>query len=129
MLGFDEIEKMKLKGREKEIAVDAYTLGLRGGRESSEDKLVEVMTSVFIGGKPKTTLEKAAYYSFLEALLDSMESSDVLDKDSLSFFHRYLKKLNTEPLCVFDPEIDCDTGELVPNGREKLFCWDDEDNR
>lgn len=65
---FEEIEKLGLDGREKEIAVEAFKMGMDAYEEIAEDKLMEILTWTFVEIEPTTTLEKASYYSCLETL-------------------------------------------------------------
>ncbi len=93
------------------------------GYKTSVELMEMALTDMIIGIEAQTTLEKAAYLSLYTPLLERLWELSAISEAKHRELSRQLNKNNPKSLCVFDPEIDCHTGEKIQNGQAKLFSW------
>lgn len=112
---------------ENEVSNDVDTMtAYRNGFKASMERMEMALTDTIVDIEAQTTLEKAAYLSLYTPLLERLWELSVISEAKYNELSRQLNKNNPQPLCIFDPEVDCHTGEQVQNGRAKLFSWDAE---
>ncbi len=102
---------------------EKYSEAYHEGYKQCANDLEEVIQSIIFDNNWQSTLQKAANLTCYEPLIDQLNMRGLIsDERSVEIFKR-LRQGKAKSLSLFDPEIECETGDRIQGGEEKLFSW------